>query len=403
MTSRERIDRLLRREPVDRIPFGLGGCETAGFHLLAYDKIKRLLGVDPPKNRMCTFMTNAVAEPEYLEKAEGDVILLTSKMCASPLWTDAAEKAWKELRLWGKSFQVPAAWNFTHLPDGSVVWENTGFRCPASGFYFDEYARPADVDVDDIDPDSYRPPKELPEAFLRLLEKQAEWLYQNTDYAIACGESIVDLQVQAGSFETWMTYLALEPEGAKEFLEKACEAGEAQLRQLDQAIGKYCSFMGIAHDFGDASGVMIGANRWREIYKPYYKKLFQAWKSSTRMKISLHSCGAIAEILPDLVECGVDMLNPVQVSCPSMDPETLKARFGDSLVFYGGSYDAVSCPVTLGYEEVYARVRQNIETFSRGGGYLFAAVHNLPADVPEHHLRALLDAYYDCRDLPELR
>lgn len=402
MTSRERINNLLNRRPVDRIPSGLGGCETAGFHLLAYDKLKKLVGCTSDKNRMYTFMTNAVGEPEFLKKCESDLVVLNSRMCPSPLWGTDADRMWKEVELWGKSFQIPDAWRFVHRADGAVVWEDADWLCPMGGYYFDPAHPDPEVDLDDIRPQDYNPPHQFPETYLRQLERQAKWLYDNTDFAIACGETIEDLQVQPGGFTTWWMLLASEPEKAREFLGKALEAGLAQLRQLDQAVGKYVSLLGIAHDFGDGSGVTIGPDRWREIYKPAYKALFQGWKSITSMKISLHSCGAIRDILPDLIECGVDVLNPVQISARGMEPAALKADFGDRLIFFGGSYDSILNPPALRYEEVYRNVRQTIEALSAGGGYLFAGVHNIPAETPMEHLRAILDAYRDCRSNPAL-
>jgi uroporphyrinogen decarboxylase len=225
-------------------------------------------------------------------------------------------------------------------------------------------------------------------------------LYETTDYCIACGEVIQDLQEKHGGRPAWWMRLASEPQVCHEFLEKATEAAIAQLRQLEQAIGRYCEILTIGDDIGDQRGVTIGPDLWREIYKPHYARLFTEWHKITKMKVSLHSCGAIADVLPDLVECGVDIYNPVQISANRMDPETLKGRFGKDLIFYGGSYDSVCLPPDTPAEAVHEAVGKNIRILSRGGGYIFAGVHNLPADTPKSHLRAILAAYRDCRSAP---
>ncbi len=404
MTSRERVQALLEHRPVDRIPSGLGACETAGLHLLAYETFRDVLGLPPATPRMATFMTNAVAEPDFLEAAGSDAILLSSRLCPSPFWGPAAKDAWRPASFWGRTYEVPASWHFTERPDGGIRWDETGWVCRPGSLYFDE--EPATFaalpDTDALDPDEYAPPHDLPESYLRMLETTARELYESTDLALACGETIVDLQVQPGGQVAWWMLMAEDPDRAHEYLRKACDAGLSQLRQLDQAVGKYVEYLDIAHDFGDRRCVTMGPELWRSVYRPHYARLFGEWKRITRMKVNLHSCGAVSEILGDLVDCGIQMLNPLQVSANGMDPRVLKSTYGDRLVFYGGSYDAVSNPPDRPYEAVYGEVKRNIEAFSQGGGYLFAGVHNLPGDIPRHHAQAILDAFRDCRDDPAL-
>jgi len=191
--------------------------------------------------------------------------------------------------------------------------------------------------------------------------------------------------------------LVAEPDACHEFLEKSVDAALAQLRQLHDAVGPYCDMLMIAHDIGDSIGVTIGPDLWREIYKPHYRRLFSGWHKITDMKISLHSCGAIFDVIGDLIECGLDVLNPVQISANGMEPERLKATFGTRIIFYGGAYDAIKHGQLDTEEEVYEAVRENIRILSRGGGYLFAGVHNLPGDISEAHLRAILGAWRDVR------
>ena len=100
----------------------------------------------------------------------------------------------------------------------------------------------------------------------------------------------------------------------REFLDKCADAGLKQIELLDQAVGKYVDILSVAHDLGDNRGVTIGAGLWREIYKDAYRKYFRGWRKRTNMRVNLHSCGSVAEILPDLIECGLEVLNPVQTS-----------------------------------------------------------------------------------------
>ena len=400
MTPRERMRSFLAGEKVDRIPNGLGGCETAGLHNVAYDRLKWILGVTDSKNRVCTFMNNAIFEPSVLEAMEGDIILLGSRMCPSRFWGPGTDRKWKDLNIWGITIQVAQEWNFRKDPDGTYWWDDRK-KCPPGALYFDPPA-PSTVGLrfDDADPPSpndFNPSHELPETLLRRLEEDARLLYENTNYCITCGEMIRDLQLRPGGVQSWWMRMMEEPDACHEFLGKACDAGIAQLKQLHQAIGKYCDILMIADDMGDVRGVTVGPGLWREIYKRHYKRLFTEWHNITNMKVSLHCCGAVSDILGDLIECGLDIFNPIQISAHGMEPEKLKADFGGDLIFYGGCFDAVLCPSTTPDEVVYGTVKRNIEIFSKDGGYIFAGVHNLPGDTPELHLRAMLEAYRDCR------
>ena len=392
--------RFLNGEQVDRIPNGLGGCETASLHSVAYHRLKNVLDVDDPTNRVCTFMTNAVFEPSVLDAMEGDIILLGSGMCPSRFWGPDAAHEWRPLRIWDVELQVANAWEFRRDPDGTWWWGNR--MCPPGGLYFDppdgQHVAKSFEDTPAPSPDDFNPSHDLPESLLDRLAEDAEWLHENTDYCIACGEIAGGLQCQPGGTQAWWMRMVSEPEACHEFLDKAVDATLARLRQLDDAVGAYCDIAGIADDMGDIRGITIGPELWQQIYKPHYRRLFTEWHKITDMKINLHTCGATIDILDDLIECGVDIYNPVQVSANGMEPTGLKERFGDRLIFYGGGFDAVQLPATTSPDVVYETVRANITALSRNGGYIFAGVHNLPGDMPEAHLGAMLQAYRDCRD-----
>lgn len=399
MTGRERIRALLAGRAIDRVANGLGGCETAGMHLLAYENLKKVLGLDDPGCRMYTFMTNAVFEPAVLKAIGGDLIVLNSRMCPSRLWGPGAVEQWKDQRLWGRTFQVPVAWNFADEADGSTRWLNYGMRCPPGGIYFDwepaATGAPLPDMADQPSPDDFHPAHELPEEMLREMETAARWLHENTDLAICCGESVHDLQLSPGGTLAWWMRLASERQACHDFLAKAVEASLAQIRQVHQAVGGYCEMMAVAHDLGDRRGVTMGPDLWREIYLPHYRDWFAGWHARTDMKIMLHACGSMCDILGDLIECGLDIFNPVQVSARGMSAPELAARFGEKLIFYGGALDAVVTPPGTPDEAVYEQAAGVIRAFAGGRGYLFAGTHNIPGDTPPGHLKAILRAFDD--------
>lgn len=403
LASRERIRRTLERQPVDRIPNGLGGTETTGLHVLAYEKMKEIFSVSDPNCRMSTFMTTGLVEPPLLDAMGGDVILLASKLSPSRFWGPGARSEWHRETFWNTQVQVPTAWTFTHDPDGTIYWNGTDMKCPPEAIFFDAFPNPNRPPLNPRpSPDDYHPHDDYPDEYLRALEESAHWLYENTNYSICCGEMITDLQVAAGGVENWWMRLVEEPQAAHDFLGKAAEAGLKQIRLLDQAIGPYVDMMQIAHDMGDGRGITIGPRLWREIYLPHYKTLFGGWREITKMKIVLHCCGSVSDILGDLIDCGMQVFNPVQISGNNMDPASLKARFGDRLIFYGGVFDAIQTPPYTPAEVVYEKVKANLCALSQNGGYIFAAVHNIPGDTPREHLTAIMNALRDVQTDPTL-
>ena len=336
MNSRERVHAVLNHQLPDRVPNGLGGCETAGLHVIAYDNLQKLMSVEQKPARVDTFMMNAVFEEPVIRAMDGDLILLASpNMCKSDLRGDA-DGQWKEQKLWGKTFSIPVQDYFSVNSDGYLVWDSCGgVICPKGSYYFDQNeAVDLMAEIEVPDPEQFHPRDTIEEKTLRNLENAAKKLYEETDLSLCLGESITDLQVAPGGIIGSMVLMMEEPDVMRALLSKCVEAGLKQIELLEQAVGKYVDILSVAHDFGDNNGVTIGEELWRDIYKPFYKQFFQGWRSITNMKINLHSCGSIASILGDLIECGVQIVNPVQTSAAGMSAEALKQRFGKDVVFW---------------------------------------------------------------------
>ena len=270
MNSRERVRAVLNHQIPDRVPNGLGGCETAGLHIISYENLQKALGMEVSPPRIDTFMTNAVFEEPVIRAMDGDIILLASpNMCKSELRGDVADQ-WKLQKLWGKTFSVPVCDTFREDEEGNIYWETCGNTfCPKDGRFFD-HKESMDLlaEFDVPDPDEFHPRDTIDEKTLRSLEDSAKRLYEETDYSICLGESITDLQVAPGGMIGSMVLMMEEPDVMKALLEKCVEAGLKQIQLLEQAVGKYVDILSIAHDFGDNRGVTIGDELWREIYKP---------------------------------------------------------------------------------------------------------------------------------------
>jgi uroporphyrinogen decarboxylase len=151
----------------------------------------------------------------------------------------------------------------------------------------------------------------------------------------------------------------------------------------------------IGDDLAAQQGPLFRPEIYRDLVKPRHKKLAQYIKSRTKAKIWYHTCGSCAGYIPDLLDNGIDILNPVQISAEGMDPRALKERFGDRLTFWGGAIDAQHILPTASPERVREEVRRNLGAWMPGGGYVFNNVHNLQADVPPENIVALYDAAYE--------
>ena len=152
-------------------------------------------------------------------------------------------------------------------------------------------------------------------------------------------------------------------------------------------------------DFGTQNSLFFSKDIYNDLYKPFYRKVNDWVHARTNWKTFFHTCGAVYDLIPDLIDSGVDILNPVQCSCPNMEPERLKAEFGDKVTFWGG---VVNTQNTLPYgtpEEVRAEVKERLRIFSPGGGFVAASIHNVVAKVPVVNVVAMFDAIAEARGI----
>jgi uroporphyrinogen decarboxylase len=160
-------------------------------------------------------------------------------------------------------------------------------------------------------------------------------------------------------------------------------------------VGDLVDVVMIGDDIGGQSGPLFNPEFYRKIVKPRQKKLVRHIKSLTPAKIWYHTCGSVMEYIPDLLDNGIDIINPVQTSCEGMDPAVLKSKFGDKLSFWGGGIDTQHVLPLAPPDEIREHVRRNLEIFKPNGGYVFNNVHNIQAGVPARNITALFEAAYE--------
>jgi uroporphyrinogen decarboxylase len=194
-----------------------------------------------------------------------------------------------------------------------------------------------------------------------------------------------------GDFQAWMITLATEPEYVEALYERLVEAWLENLRRFSAAVGDRVQILQFNDDLGTQNAPFLSPAMFCRQVMPYYKRGLDWVHTHTKMKVFMHNDGAIFDFLPTLVEMGVDILNPVQTTAKGMDPVKLKAEFGRQLVFWGGSCD---CQGTLAFgtpQDVAREVEEHVRVLAPGGGYVFASVHNVQAQVPSENVIALYD------------
>ena len=230
---------------------------------------------------------------------------------------------------------------------------------------------------------------------MKELENGARVLRESTDRAIIglFGGNFFEIPQFLYKMENYLMYIAAYPEACARLAEVLCEYHLENLRKWLGAVGPYIDIVQFGDDLGSQNGPLISPDAYRRLIKPYQARL---WKKAKELcpsvGIHLHSCGGIEPLLDDLIDSGLEMENPVQITCDGMEPSKLKAKYGDRFTFWGGGCDTRDMLPHGTPDEVAAHVEELMETWKPGGGYVFQQVHNIMADVPPENIIAMFEA-----------
>lgn len=391
-TSRERILKALRHEPTDRVPIDLGGMASTGIMAIAYDKLKKHLGLEGGQIRIIDIGQQlAEVELEVLERFDADVIPLTHSLGEAQ----------------------PGKWKPWTLPNGVDCWVSAGLDLRPDeengGWKVWEKGIPVrKMSTDSLYFTRINPPlreaqtpddlKEIPipiltDEQLKALADRAKTLYENTDYAIMAGfgGSVLEMGQKLRGWERFMEDLAEGGAFTEDLIAGMVEKHLQNLALYLEAVGDYVQIIQFGDDLGAQDRPQMSRRMYQRLIKPGHMALYQFVHEHSKCKVFLHSCGSIAPLIPDLIECGVDILNPVQTSANNMAPEKLKADYGNQLVFWGGGCDTQSVLSNVGPDEIRAHVTARLEIFTPGSGFVFNQIHNIQANVPPENVVAMFD------------
>lgn len=401
MNSRERVLTALRHEEADRVPIDLDGMRSTGVMAVAYNRLKAHLGLTGGETRMYD-LTQQLAHPEpaVLERFGVDVLPLGGHS----MGLDISRPEWKPWTLPdGSPAVVPEGFDPVQNARGDWlildVEGRTTHRMPAGGLYFDGVWQPLAEATTIAEIEAYELPH-ISDEELVWLRGEAQRLYETTDKAIMghFGGNILEAAQGLRGWERFMMDMALEPKLAEALAQKLADHYVANLPRYLDAVGDYIQIIQMGDDLGTQNGPQLSPSMYRQIIKPAHQQVYQCVKRHSKEAgrpapfIFLHTCGSIYALIPDLIEAGVDILNPVQISAKDMEPARLKREFGRDVTFWGGGANTQHVLPNATPEEVREHVRELIGIFAPGGGFVFCQVHNIQANVPPENVVAMFDA-----------
>jgi uroporphyrinogen decarboxylase len=237
----------------------------------------------------------------------------------------------------------------------------------------------------------------------RGLARGARRFRRSTERAIVglFGGNLLEIGEFLFRMDNFLAMLAAEPREVHRFLDALTEHHLANLERFLAAVGEHIDVIVFGDDLGMQTGPLISPAMYREFFKPRHSRLWKRAKELAPVKVMLHSCGGIRELIPDLIDAGLDAVNPVQTSCEGMEPGELKGEFGSYLVFWGGGCDTREVLPYGSPEEVRRHVRERVRILSPDGGFVFQQVHNVLANVPAENVAAMLEAASEPARVPD--
>ncbi|MBI4873364.1 MAG: methyltransferase [Acidobacteria bacterium] len=409
MTPRERVLAAIAHQEPDQVPIDQGSMRSTGIMAIAYNRLKRSLGMEAPPTRLYD-LVQQLAQPDdwYLDRFRADAVDL------------------------GRAFEPRQGWQPWTLPDGSAAtapgWfradrEDSALVCrdergtvigrmPEGALYIDQAIWPL-AGPDGLD--HYEP---LPEHMAQVIwaalptapfdhsltnerladiARTARQFHAATDRAVsvAVGCNLFEWSQFLFGMENTYLYMAGEKRKYAAFLDRLTELHLESLSRLLPSLRGAIDILVVGDDLGMQSGPQMSRAMYRELFFARHRRIYEYAKRESGAHLFLHCCGGVRELIPDLIEAGVEIFNPVQTSARRMEPERLKREFGRDCTFWGGGCDTQRTLPRGSREQIRDDVRRRMDVFAPGGGFVWAQVHNILADVPAENIVEMLDAAYE--------
>ena len=383
----------------DRVPVDFSGHRSSGIAAIAYPKLRDFLGLPARPVRVYDVIQQlAVVDEDVLDRFGVDTIELgrgfaldddswlpwtlpDGQPCFVPAWMpiEREDKRWV--------IRSESGIILAHMPDGALYFEQTYFPFLEG----DDLDAVSDVLGESMWTAIASPPGPVDS---EQLAEGARRLRAATDRAVIglFGGNLFEVGQFLYRNDVFMMLLAGEPAHAHEFLDKLTEIHLANLERFLKAVGEYIDIILFGDDLGMQTGPMMSPAMYCEFFKPRHKLLWSRAKELADVKVMLHCCGGVRELLGHLIEAGLDAINPVQISCSGMDAAELKAEFGRDITFWGGGCDTQDILPNGTPEQVAEHTKRQVEILRPVGGFVFQQVHNILANVSAENVTAMFDA-----------
>lgn len=399
MNSRERILSAINHKQPDKVPVDLGSSTVTGISAIAYNNLKNYMNISSHTRVFDVVQQLANVDMEIINMFGVDALDINR------VTTETDE--WYEVELAdGSKAEYPDWFHPKKSPDGSwITTDSDGLilsKMPVGAAFYDQMFFPYE--------------KGYPESFENLKDslKKISWVVHShasnlnstelreklvhlkgtSDKALVMsgGAKLLELGFFIRRMDNFLMDLMLEQDKLSEMLDMLVDMHLAGIEKKCSTIGDIVDIIRFGDDLGMTSGAFMDLETFRKIFKPRYKILCDYVKKHSNMKIFFHSCGSIKQYIPDLIEVGFDILNPVQTNCYDMDPLTLKKEFGKDITFWGGGVDTAAVLNQGSPEDVRKDVLNRCGIFSKDGGFVFAPIHNILSEVPPQNIIAAYNA-----------
>ena len=413
MESRERVESALNHIEPDRVPLDLGGSAVTGMHVSTVYGLRQALALDPPGKPVRViepFQMLGEISPDLIEKLDVDVVGLISPRAMFGYNLDD----WKPWTTFdGTPVLVPGHFNTDPNPDGSIPMYANGDKStspsawmPKDGHYFDATERQKPLDWKKLDlEDNIEEFAPISDEELNYFGEKASRLHSTGkavlanfggtsfgDIALVPGLNMGDPKGVRGVKEWYMCHVR-RPDFIKQIFDHQLVVALENLGKIYKRVGdKVTAVFITGTDFGTQLKPIMSVASFRRLYKSYHTKVNEWVHENTSWKTFIHSCGSVEAFIPDFIDSGFDILNPVQTSATKMDPIDLKLRFGERITFWGGGVDTQHTLPFGKPDEVYKQVKERVRVFGKGGGFVFNTIHNVQPKIPIENVVAMYEA-----------